>query len=64
VILMGDAAALARMQAQIVRLEETLAEYVLRYGLTDRARELFREAAAGGNEAGRTQADGPQELGR
>ncbi len=34
---MTEAAALARAEARIVRLEEVLAEYVLSYGLTDRA---------------------------
>jgi hypothetical protein len=42
---MIDAAAQGRTQAYIARLEEALAEYALRYGLTERARLVFQEGA-------------------
>jgi len=41
-----SATAAAWMETRIAELEEVLAEYVLRYGLTDRARVLFREPSA------------------
>ena len=37
------ATAIEQAEIRIARLEHALAEYVLRYGLTDQARELFRE---------------------
>ena len=40
---MTNSEALARASAYIGRLEEALAEYALRFGLTERARALFNE---------------------
>ena len=47
---MTQGAALARAKAHIAQLEEALAEYALHYGLTDRARALFREGVTMGND--------------
>ena len=46
---MIDTAAQDGARAYIVRLEEALAEYALRYGLTERARVLFQEGATTAN---------------
>jgi hypothetical protein len=51
---MAIAAELAQAEARIARLEEALAEYALHYGLTERARALFREAAPKWDEAAAT----------
>ena len=37
------ATAIEQAETRIARLEHALADYVLRYGLTDQARDLFRE---------------------
>lgn len=42
---MTDTEALARADARVALLEEALAEYAARYGLTERARALFRKGS-------------------
>ena len=54
---MTNTAARAQAEARIVLLEEALAEYAMRYGLTERARALFREGALSSRQE--TRADGP-----
>ncbi len=57
---MANADALALARAHIVRLEEALAEYVLRYGYTDRARAVLREAAQADGLASWPRRPGPE----